>query len=144
MINNSTDRRTFIKQTCLACIGITAMGSLIESCGAPKSIFRATIYQNAVTVPKLQFATTNCVIVRPKGASFDIALIKENERYKAIEMRCTHNDIPLSYTGKNFTCNAHGSIFDLQGNVVQEPAVKPLTNYQTSIEENAILIHLHI
>jgi cytochrome b6-f complex iron-sulfur subunit len=39
-------------------------------------------------------------------------------------------------------CSAHGSTFDLQGNVTHEPASRPLKQYRTEKVNNEIIIYL--
>jgi Rieske Fe-S protein len=56
-------------------------------------------------------------------------------------MKCTHQDNPLTATQTGFFCSAHGSTFDLKGNVTKEPALRPLKKYTTEIKESSILIN---
>lgn len=135
-------RREFLKQSCLLCIGASQLGVLMSSCGTAQSLAQASIENNTLVVTKEKFATSNTVLVRNRQLPFDILLVKNNEQYSALQMRCTHNDVALSFTGKKLVCNAHGSEFDLEGKVTKEPAEKTLTHYKISENANSILIHL--
>lgn len=136
------NRRTFIKNSCAACIGMSAFGILLESCVTSQNVTKSTLKNNQIEVPISNFQTNNYTIIRNKNLPYDILLVKQNEEYKALQMRCTHNEVALSFTGKKLICSAHGSEFDTNGNVTKEPAQKSLSTYQTSLENQNIIIHL--
>lgn len=135
-------RRNFIKQSCGACLGLVGMNFLLESCGTPKNVLTSEVIDSKILISKDKFLTTNAMIVRTKKLPFDILLVKEKNEFKALEMRCTHNDVALSFTGNKMVCNAHGSEFDLNGKVTKEPAIKPLSKYRITESENIITIHI--
>jgi Rieske Fe-S protein len=65
----------------------------------------------------------------PAGVSFynGIVLVKEEDRLRAFEARCTHLGCAITKTeGRVLVCQCHGSRFDLNGHPVQGPARKPL------------------
>ncbi len=135
-------RRQFLKQSCLLCLGATQLGVLMTSCGTSQIIAQAVIENNKLIVAKDKFANTNTLLIRNRQLPYDILLVHNNEQYTALQMRCTHNDVALSFTGKKLVCNAHGSEFNLEGKVTKEPAEKTLTHYKISENKNNIFIHL--
>jgi cytochrome b6-f complex iron-sulfur subunit len=56
-------------------------------------------------------------------------------------MKCTHQDNPLTVNSTGLYCTAHGSTFDLQGNVTKEPALHALKKYKTELNESSIVIN---
>lgn len=135
-------RRNFIKNSCFACLGLTGFGSILNACSTPQSVFVSSLEQNRLMIPLSEFAGTSFRIVRNRSAEYDVFIHKNGDIYEAIEMRCTHNDIALRFTGQKLICNAHGSEFDLKGQVIKEPASKPLRKFKTSINAQQLLIHL--
>jgi nitrite reductase/ring-hydroxylating ferredoxin subunit len=135
-------RRQFIKNSCGACLGLVGINFLLESCATPKNVVASEIINNTISVSKDKFLTSNVYLIRNKKLDFDILLVKNKTDFQALEMRCTHNDVALSFTGNKMVCNAHGSEFDLKGNVTKEPANKPLSKYKITETENSITIHI--
>ncbi|WP_377116727.1 QcrA and Rieske domain-containing protein [Mucilaginibacter litoreus] len=84
----------------------------------------------------------NMLVLRTKQLEYDILLIKNAENYKALYLRCTHEGVGLTPAANKIFCSAHGSVFDLDGKVVKEPALRPLQSYPTELINNQIIIHL--
>ncbi len=136
-------RRTFLKNTCAACIGMSALGIFLDACSTSQHVVKSSVENNTCAIPMEKFQTTRTVILRNKQLPFDILVVHEKDQFFALQMRCTHNDVALSFSGNKLICTAHGSEFDMQGHVVKEPAALPLTNYRTEVKENQLLIYLH-
>lgn len=137
-------RRSFIKSGCAACV-LTASGiSFLESCSTPLPMIKsAGTKPGQVEVDASSFADKgNMLVVRTKQLEYDILLVKTGEVYKALYLRCTHEGVGLTPAANKIFCSAHGSVFDLEGKVVKEPALRPLKTYPTEIVNNQIIIHL--
>jgi Rieske Fe-S protein len=136
------ERREFLKKGCIFCIGGTLLIPLIESC-TNIPVYKTTAKDNILQIPIEQFLTTNYIIVRPTNVDYNIAIIKEsNVEYKSFVMICTHADNMLRFTGKEFSCSLHGSIFDINGRVKRGPAEKSLIALNTIMESNALRVKL--
>jgi len=119
------------------------MGSLLESCGTAQPFLRASVESERVLrVDKKDLLSQELALVKHHLLPFPVLLLKREGRFSALQMRCTHNDVALAFTGKKLVCHAHGSEFDLQGKVIREPAVRPLSTYRTEETLTSILIHL--
>lgn len=95
-----------------------------------------------MTVPLSSFTEKNkMVIVRSGELEFDILVVKSANAYHALQMKCSHQDNPLTANASGLFCSAHGSTFDLEGNVTKEPALKPLKKYKTEWNASSVLIH---
>ncbi len=136
-------RRTFIKNTCVACTG-TALGiNLLQSCSSVKTV-NTTITNNMMAVAKAEFATVTSLKVRNLQLPYDILLVKESEdNYCALYMQCTHEDNAVYTDGSKINCPSHGSQFSMKGAVIDGPASKALKQFKTEITTNTINIFLN-
>jgi len=73
-----------------------------------------------------------------------VFIVKQGESYKALSNICPHQGCEIDWVGelKNFQCPCHGSQFDLEGNNVVGPALLPLAQYATKIENGKLLVSL--
>jgi nitrite reductase/ring-hydroxylating ferredoxin subunit len=75
-----------------------------------------------------------------------IALFNVDNRYYAIEDRCTHDDGPLAegeLTGTVIECPRHGAQFDITtGKVLRFPAITPVPRYDVRVENGEIQIKI--
>jgi len=138
------DRRKFIVQGCGACLAVAGMGMLFSSCGSALPLLKTSAEAgNILRVPMSSFnEQTNMILLRNNTLSNDILLVKAAEGYRALYMRCTHENFSLTATGKKIFCSSHGSEFDFEGRVLKEPALSPLKKFKTEIQNNHIIIHL--
>lgn len=140
------NRRTFIKQSCALCIsviGLGAVASQLSSC-SPMPVFKGEVDKNSITVP-LSFFTevNNMLVVRNNKLAYDILLVKlEDGSFSALEMKCSHQDNPLTANKTGLFCSAHGSTFDFAGKVTKEPALEPLKKYKT--ETNTLYVQINL
>ena len=138
-------RRQFLQSTCNACLlaGAGVLLGNLSSCTPSAHVIKAAIVNNTVSIPVTGFSTSALQFVTPEGWLFDIAVRKkEDQSYEALLMQCTHQRNQLVPTPKGFTCNLHGSIFGPDGNVLKGPAEFPLKQYQTTITNDQLTIHL--
>ncbi len=137
-------RRAFIKQSCAVCAAGLTLGWLttqLTSCVSALPIVKAENKQGVISVPLSSFdEKINTVIVRNGQLEFDILVVKSGETFHALQMKCTHQDNPLTATASGLFCSVHGSTFDLDGNVTKEPALRALKKYKTELTEDSIVI----
>lgn len=57
---------------------------------------------------------------------------------------CTHQQCTVEHKAGSdkIECPCHGSIFDLEGNVLKGPAETPLHRFETSLEDERVVIDL--
>jgi Rieske Fe-S protein len=141
-----SSRRSFIKNGCTLCGAVVAgvsVVSLLEACKTGAGVIVADISQNKITVPLLSISDKTAQVIRSKKLDYDILLVRESEnKYHALLMKCTHQANPLIAAQNGLYCNLHGSRFDLNGNVVEEPATRPLEKYAVTTDNENIIIHL--
>ena len=140
------DRRDFIRSGCGLCTGLAAfsvLGPLLEGCTPSEMIFRTQRENNIITVPLLNLEGKKYLVVREPQLAYDLLLVRDNETdFHTLAMECTHRQQHLVVTSTGLTCNEHGSRFDLNGNVLQDPATRPLMKFNTELREKNIIIRI--
>ena len=144
------DRRSFIKNSCTACLSATALSSIISSCTATKYI-SGTLSKDGITVNKNDFrihqkgsiSYSSFIIVRNEALQYPICLYRLNEQeYSALWMKCTHQGTELQALGEVLQCTAHGSEFDNKGKLRNGPASSNLRTFPVVVNNNEIFIDL--
>lgn len=143
-------RKHFIQQCGLACAGGGMLMALLQSCATQKSV-TAVYVNNKLTIPLAAFYSGSAeekkwnrtTIVRHEKVDFPIVVyrLKENE-YRAYLLRCTHQGSELNVYGDLITCNAHGSEFSNNGQVLQGPAESPLQSYTVTADNQNVYIRI--
>src|SRR5205085_11902384 len=137
------ERRNFIKKGCVDCMAFMGAGILLESCSTALPLVKTSPANKSLLVPLNKFSDKgNLVIVRSPALENDILLIKNETGYKALYLKCTHEGVGLTATDKKIFCPSHGSIFDFDGKVVKEPALRALTVFHTETTNENVIIHL--
>lgn len=136
-------RRTFIKSSCVVCA--TGLLSQLSSCAPALPTFKTKITGQVIEVPLTWFETSNLAIVRDNQAEYDILLVKKSEDvFDAIYMMCSHRETPLTATQTGLYCSAHGSVFDLDGQVKKEPATGTLQKFPATLDRATGIISINI
>lgn len=143
-------RKDFIVNTCTACLSVTAVGSLLSSCGGTHYI-SGNIVTDGLTVNKSDFlisgktnrAYRSFIIVRNESLQYPVCIYRFSEHeYSALWMRCTHQGSELQASGDSLQCPAHGSEFNNRGAVVNGPADNNLRSFPVRVGEQDIFIDL--
>lgn len=123
-------------------MGAGVVVSSLPSCST-LPIVKTGIEGNKVSVDRASFTNnSNVILVRTNKLDYDILLVKTENSYRALYMRCTHNQTSLSSTKSYIFCDLHGAEFDFEGNVIKGPAVDKLLSFRVTESENQIHIHL--
>jgi Rieske Fe-S protein len=140
------ERRDFIKSGCGFCAGLAAfsvLAPLLEGCAPSDLIFKTQRQDGMITVPLLNMEGKKYLVVREPQLAYDLLLVKDNDMdFHTLAMECTHRQQALVVTSTGLTCNEHGSRFDLDGKVLQDPATRPLKKFSTELREKNIVIRL--
>jgi Rieske Fe-S protein len=74
-----------------------------------------------------------------------ILFVRDSEEtVRAFAPACTHRQVTVKYDHKNrrLNCPAHGSRFDLQGEVLRGPAKEPLPTHKATLAGDRIILTL--
>jgi cytochrome b6-f complex iron-sulfur subunit len=153
-------REFFIKSAGAIAVVSTSglVSTIISSCGnnnpsAPSNLtslktIQGTVSNNQISISlgsssPIANKNTRALVEYNNGNGAIIVEHSSNDTYKAISGICTHQGcIVADFDGSDFVCPCHGSKFDLNGNVVQGPAPSKLRQYNTSVENNSLIIML--
>ena len=144
------DRRDFIKKSCTACLSVTVLSSLVSSCISTQYI-SGKLGKDGITLDKNDFkvrqkggtAYSSFIIVRNEALKYPICVYRMNDNeYKALWMRCTHQGAELQASGDVLQCTAHGSEFNNMGQVRNGPADTALRAFPVTVTNSEIFIDL--
>lgn len=81
----------------------------------------------------VKLSSNNIIVINTGGGN-----------YVALSFICTHRSCSLSYnsSANNLPCPCHGSVFDINGNVLEGPATLPLKKYTTVLDGNVLKIDI--
>jgi len=70
----------------------------------------------------------------------------ETNSFIALSNKCTHRGCKVSFKPEQnrFECPCHGSMYDLNGEVIKGPAKKALTKYTVSLNNNTLIINTNV
>lgn len=152
-------RRTFCTHSCMSAAAV-ALGAVTSACGggsnggtsatgpggsgdtgSPLSAANATVSGRTISVPVdgSPLATVGgAAIVRTPLGNYLVARTGQNS-FSALTAVCTHEMNTIgNFTGSQFACTFHGSLYTTSGAVVRGPATRALTTYPTSFAGNTL------
>ena len=144
------NRRKFIATGCISCMSGGLLLTLLESCGTTK-IITAAISGSDMIVPLTDFEIKKSnekgfkkyLVVQNEILQYPICVYRFDENtYKALLMKCTHQGTELQVFGDRLQCPAHGSEFNNQGKVENGPANASLRTFPVTISSNQLNISL--
>lgn len=141
-----SDRRSFLKASCIACLSVAGAGaavSFLAGCASGLPVVKGSVEGTAIKVPKKSFGPDNKVIVKLDKLEHNILVVRQGEdQYKALYLQCTHFNNGLTVGTSSLFCSLHGSRFNFNGEVIQEPAPKALRSFPTTFTEKDVFIQL--
>lgn len=144
------NRSEFIKTCGFACLGMSSLGLLLQSCVGSKIITAQIVGENII-LPLVDFEILKnnekifrkYVVIQNEKLQYPICVYRFSaQEYTAIYMQCTHQGAELTAYGDKMVCSAHGSEFDSKGNVTNAPADRPLKSFPVQIENQFLKISL--
>ena len=93
---------------------------------------------NYISVPLSSLPYKGAYLIKDKHTG----IIKDDNGIKVFSISCTHLGCVLNVENDKFICPCHGSIFDLSGNVLKGPALKPLKQLEYKIEKENIIVYI--
>lgn len=144
------NRKEFVKNCGLGCVGLFLTPALLQGCGGTKYI-TAPIEGSNMIVALSEFEVLKesgtqyrkYVVVQHDSLQFPICVYRISpETYHALWMKCTHQGTELHVFGEKLQCPAHGSEFTNAGAVQNGPAAEPLRTFPVAVAGNTLQINL--
>lgn len=145
------DRKEFLKTCGFACLGSTALATLVQSCASTNYFAQSALEESRILIRKTEFLKTEkektterkFVLIKSEKFGFPICIYKISEtEYSALLMQCTHKGCELHPQGNFLVCPCHGSEFTNKGVVQNPPAEENLKTFKTSTDNENIYILL--
>ncbi|HLF65350.1 MAG TPA: Rieske 2Fe-2S domain-containing protein [Saprospiraceae bacterium] len=145
------DRKEFIKTTCMACVSVTALATILQSCAHANYFAQASIANNRIIIRKTEFVKIGkektvqrkYVLVKTDKFNYPICVYKlGQEEYSALLLRCTHKGCELNPNARFLSCPCHGSEFTNTGEVQNPPAEIKLKTFKTRTDDENIYVQL--
>ena len=142
------NRKEFIVKSCAACIGTTALSTIVSSCAATQ-FANGKLTKDGILIDVNEFALKKndkyrlYIVVRNEELLFPICVYRFNDTdYAALWMQCAHQGAELNVAGDYLQCPAHGSEYDNRGSVTNGPADSDLRTFPVTLNNNQIFIDL--
>ncbi|MFN0176108.1 MAG: ubiquinol-cytochrome c reductase iron-sulfur subunit [Saprospiraceae bacterium] len=144
------ERRIFIKNACLTCLGGGITSAITAGC---KSIHyvNSALVEDRLVLPKTAFAFLKkkelryrqWVLVKHPKIIFPIGVFRADDaHFFASYLECTHQGCEVQPEGSYLQCPCHGSEFDNQGKLKQGPAETDLKTFAVRTDTDNIYVLL--
>ncbi len=147
------DRRTFLKRLITgllasigALVGVPTLGYLVTSALALPTRTRVplgpvTLGPDPVAV-ELSYAARDAW--RESSRKALLYVRQTDQGVEALSSRCTHLGCTVRYepATRRFPCPCHGSVFDLEGQVLHGPAERPLERYPVRVVNGHLYVEV--
>lgn len=142
------NRKEFIVKSCAACIGATALSTIVSSCAATQ-FANGKLTKDGILIDVNEFALKEkdkyllYIVVRNEELLFPICVYRFSDTdYAALWMQCAHQGAELNVAGDYLQCPAHGSEYSNRGKVTNGPADRDLRTFPVTLNKNQIFIDL--
>jgi Rieske Fe-S protein len=142
------NRKEFIVKSCAACIGATALSTIVSSCAATQFV-NGKLTKDGILIDANEFALKEkdkyrlYIVVRNEELLFPICVYRfSHTDYAALWMQCAHQGAELNVAGQYLQCPAHGSEYSNRGKVTNGPADRDLRTFPVTLNNNQIFIDL--
>lgn len=142
------NRKEFLVKSCAACIGVTALSTMVSSCAATQ-FANGKLTKDGILIDVNEFALKDkdkyrlYIVVRNEELLFPICVYRFSDTdYAALWMQCAHQGAELNVAGDYLQCPAHGSEYSNRGKVTNGPADRDLRTFPVTLNNNQIFIDL--
>ena len=132
-------RRALFSGAC-AILALSSLGSLPVAANATvKKLGKGRVSVRLRDIPELAEVGGSVSIGNVKGKPVAITRTGASS-YIAFSLNCPHNGVKVSREGSGWKCNAHGSEFEADGDLVLGPATKRLTRVPIKVSRGVATI----
>jgi Rieske Fe-S protein len=129
-------RREFLKDAALAVGG--AVGTTLTGClSSTAPVVRAQVQSNRISIETTRPELANTgdgILLTADELDYPILFIRvAPDRFVALSTECMHLGCTVKKQPSVIRCPCHGSVYDLEGRVLNGPAEQPLKQYGVRI-----------
>lgn len=137
-------RRAFLQRMGRASAGALCGVAVpaLASCGGARYATAART-GGALRVEEAAFGPDDAVLVENPLDARPIFLWRAGDgTYVAVSTRCAHRGCQVRRQGPRLACPCHGSEYELDGDLLEGPADRPLRRFPTRVRDGAVVIVL--
>jgi Rieske Fe-S protein len=145
MADHRIERRQMLKVLCAStgavCSGLAACGPAEPFMNEPTFVPLPAVFEGRINLKLSEFpqlmTAGMAVLGEAVGMSEPLAVVRKDDgSFTAMPAVCTHMKCNLKFNQLNATldCPCHGSTFELDGAVINGPAVKSLRQYRVEFD----------
>ena len=137
------ERRKFFRDFAVGGNLLLSAPMIFNSCADDSSEGDPINDPSGITVDLNDAAFANLKTVGGFAYKGDIIIIRtSNSVYIALSKVCTHQGCTVTYnsSNNNLPCPCHGSLYNINGTVINGPAPNALKNYNVSLSGNILTI----
>ncbi len=144
------ERRIFIKNGCLACMGGGMLAAIAAGCKGIHYV-SSNLVDESLLLPKSEFAYLKkkviqyrqWVVVKNPRIPFPIGVFRADDaHFFATYLECSHQGCEVQPEGNYLQCPCHGSEFDSRGKLQQGPAEADLKSFSVRSDADNLYILL--
>jgi cytochrome b6-f complex iron-sulfur subunit len=120
MAEPARSRRSTVRTLIVSALGAAGLWRFLT----PRS--GAGSSKAAVSVPEADVPVGGALVL----PEHRLALVREGDRFLALDLTCTHLGCTVTATAEGFACPCHGSRFSTAGDVLRGPAPRALRRLQ--------------
>lgn len=144
-------RKDFIVKCSSVCLGGLGFSLVLESCGSANYFAKHTVNSRKIFLAKSEFDALQkekpvkrpFVLIKNDALEFPICVYRfDDEKYKALFLKCTHQGCEVQPHSEFLVCPCHGSEYSNLGKVINPPAEQDLKEYPLAIDGDTIVIEL--
>lgn len=137
------ERRKFFRDFAVGGSLLLSAPMIFNSCADDSAEGDPINDPSGITVDLNDAAFANLKTVGGFAYKGDIIIIRtSNSVYIALSKVCTHQGCTVTYnsSNNNLPCPCHGSLYNINGTVINGPAPNALKNYNVSLSGNILTI----
>lgn len=138
---SDVSRRGFLATACgLAALGAAGASALPAAAAtAVRTLPDGRLAVRVASVPELAQVGGAVRIGSVKGTPVGVARTGPRT-YVAFNLRCPHQGVPVARSDEGWSCPAHGSKFEADGDLVLGPATKGLAKVRSSLRSGTLTV----
>lgn len=119
---------------------------LFEGCAGGLVNYRTKLSGDAIIIPQKEAMVlqqpNGLMVVHARGLNGPVVLRNVEHEIVALSAICTHRGCEVRPFPDSYECPCHGSVYDLDGSVIEGPARKPLQRFRVKETLESLIIKI--